>query len=705
MSTNPRSAPMLLLVSLIGTLCANVCFAESNEDFDPYAFATDAHQLRAAKALVEFFEIQTQPPEFEIRTGDAFVARRAAIRRQILDSIGLSPFPQRVPLDIHQSESLEHPWASVRKVHYQIWPGVYSEAFLYLPKVSSNKPCAVILSLTGHWPNGKAYADEQKRCLNFARLGYVVVAPDQNHYEDLPLGISHQTHMVWSNIRALDLIQTLDGVDANRVGACGGSGGGYQVQMLLAIDDRIKAATIMGFTCDYRETVFPHVASCTCLHFPNALAIANMPEVSAQGMPVPVQYLTMNDYTRNFAENAFPKIKELYSKNGYADHVECLHWPTEHIYDKPKREATYRWMGKWLDNGSGDVEEIETKTFPIPRLLGLNTQLPTSAKRIEDLSAIYLREHHYTTTDFPSKALWVKYRDEKSKALKHILGVDRTISPASTPEIASEEVSDQSGIRRQSFDLLVEANLRIPVTILRPDEGGPFKPLVLCSGQGRKNLLAATGPDSPTELAQSGYLVVVPDLRFFGEIDLDNLIGAKATSLLKFVPSYSQDDWLCNQDYSFHYHIDRAWQRNSILWGRPLTGMIVTDLQKILDHLQKRSDVDMGALQMIAASSKEDPEYSVPLALLFAAVLDQRVKQVDVDLGGKRFGERTLPAIPFILWHGDVLQWAACVADRKLILRNVSSRAGDSASLRQAFDVAGSSENLKLISSTEGMQK
>jgi hypothetical protein len=255
--------------------------AEPTASFDPYAFVTDPQQIQIAKMQVSLFEDLSRAPVAQMTTTDAFAARRESVRRQLLDSTGLNPRPATIPLDLQQSTRLDHPWCTLRKVRYQIWPGIYSEAFLYEPKSSGDTRKPAILSLTGHWPNGKANADEQIRCLNFARLGFVVLAPDQDHYEDLPIGISHQTHMIWSNVRALDLLTSLTNVDKDRIGACGGSGGGYQVQMLLALDHRLRAATIMGFTCDWRETIFPHVASCGCLHYPGAIAVANMPEISA----------------------------------------------------------------------------------------------------------------------------------------------------------------------------------------------------------------------------------------------------------------------------------------------------------------------------------------------------------------------------------------------------------------------------------------
>ena len=54
--------------------------------------------------------------------------------------------------------------------------------------------------------------------LNLARLGYVVLEPVQNHYEDLNIGIAYQTLMVWNNMRALDVLESLPEVDRSRIG-------------------------------------------------------------------------------------------------------------------------------------------------------------------------------------------------------------------------------------------------------------------------------------------------------------------------------------------------------------------------------------------------------------------------------------------------------------------------------------------------------
>ncbi len=84
------------------------------------------------------------------------------------------------------------------------------------------------------------------------------------------------------------------------------------------------------------------------------------------------------------------------------------------------------------------------------------------------------------------------------------------------------------------------------------------------------------------------------------------------------------------------------------------------------------------------------------VAVLFAAAVDPRVTSVDVDFAGCCFQNRNLPLVSCVLQHGDVLQWAALLADRKLTLRNVPPQAGNPQWLRTAFALMHNSDGLRL---------
>jgi hypothetical protein len=78
-------------------------------------------------------------------------------------------------------------------------------------------------------------------------------------------------------------------------------------------------------------------------------------------------------------------------------------------------------------------------------------------------------------------------------------------------------------------------------------------------------------------------------------------------------------------------------------------------------------------------------------------ILDQRVSAADLDFNGACYAKRNLALVPRVLLHGDVLQWAALTADRKLRLRNVPTEAGDPAWLDATFLGVGNAKGLERI--------
>jgi hypothetical protein len=111
-----------------------------------------------------------------------------------------------------------------------------------------------------------------------------------------------------------------------------------------------------------------------------------------------------------------------------------------------------------------------------------------------------------------------------------------------------------------------------------------------------------------------------------------------------------------------------------------------------VDGLGARPDADLARVALVARNSGD-----AALVALFAAALDERVAAVDADLAGCSFQKGNLPVVPGVLRHGDVLQWAALAAPRKLTLCGVPPEAGDPAWLTAAFRAAGGAANLRIV--------
>lgn len=655
--------PAALVIGLaVGLALAPAGAAEPSPDAGA---AGQSLQLDAPKLLTDYFEQMSRAKPLVVRAGDEWQAHRRQLREFVLQCAGLWPLPDRVPLNVHESESLDHPWCTVRRVYYQLWPGVYSSGLLFLPKQLPERPAPAMLCPHGHWENGNAHPEVQKRCLNFARLGYVTFSTTQNHYEDPAMGVSHQTLMVWNNIRGLDFLESLPDVDRTRIGVAGASGGGLQTQMLTAVDHRVKAATIVGLTCDFRQIMFPASTHCACNHFPNVMRRTDHPEISTLGLPAAVAYLTMNDWTRSFEADNFPTIQKLYAANGCGDRVFCKYFDTPHSYDQTKREYTYWWMDRWLRNQSVEnpAAEPETQTFPVETILKLSAKVPGD-KGFTEISRIYRAAHGYQKQELTSPAAGQAYRKRMIDSLRDLLGED-TILPRQAA-LAAGEARTEGDLIVQRVAYPSEAKLLVPTVLLGPAAGSGKLPVtIVLAGDGKEALLAQTGPESPRELAGRGNLVVLPDVRTYGELFST---GGQNTAAQR-----------------------QAWERNGIVWGRPVPGMAATDLRAVLDGLASRPEADLGRVTVLVRGSGD-----LSIAALFAMALDARITAADLDFAGACFDNRKLPLVSCVLQHGDVLQWAATVADRRLTLRGIPPEAGDVAWLQQAFAAAGNADALTI---------
>jgi hypothetical protein len=635
-------------------------------------YASDDTSFDMPSRLKTYFEDMSVAKPFVVRTGESWEAHRRELREFLLDCAGLQPLPERVPLDVRMSEPLDHPWCTVRRVSYQLWPGVYSTGLLFMPKQLQERPAPAVLCPHGHWANGNAHPTVQSRCLNLARLGYITFSSTQNHFEDLYVGVSHQTLMIWNNMRALDYLESLPEVDKERIGVAGASGGGLQTQMLVALDPRVKAATIVGLTCDFRQIMFPDSSHCICNHFPNVMQRTDHPEISALGLPCPVQYLTMNDWTRRFEADNFPAIRQLYTAHGVDDRVFCRYFDTEHDYDRPKREFTYWWLDRWL-RGSAAAEptpEPETATLPVETVAHLAVEQPND-KGFGEIAHLYRDTRTVAIPDVASVRDWESHRQKMTGILRELLGMTAVLPRRG--ESLSGEVKTRDGVVIEQIAFPSEGSIVVPAWVLRPERAAsqslPVE--IVLDACGKDALVQQTGDDSPWMRAQQGNLIVLPDLRTFGE--------SFSTGTKEFQAQAT------------------AWQRNSIVWGRPVAGMAVTDLQAVIDGIASHSygDVDVDAnvrhVKVVASGSGD-----LAIAGLFAMILDPRITDADLDFAHACYEKRNLSLVPRILLYGDIPRWAGLVADRQLQLRNVPPEAGELEPLKQIFDVLGKAANLEI---------
>ncbi|MCA9081688.1 MAG: acetylxylan esterase, partial [Planctomycetaceae bacterium] len=205
-----------------------------------------------------------------IKTREDWEAVQAQRRAELQEMLGLSPWPERTPLQPVVTGMIEHGDIVVEKVHFQSRPGLYVTGNLYRPAVVTEKLPAV-LYVCGHGrvaKDGVSYGNKvhyQHHGVWFARNGYVCLMIDTIQLGEIE-GLHHGTYRegmwwwanrgytpagveAWNGIRSLDYLQSREEVDPERLGVTGRSGGGAYSWWVAALDERIKCAVpVAGIT-------------------------------------------------------------------------------------------------------------------------------------------------------------------------------------------------------------------------------------------------------------------------------------------------------------------------------------------------------------------------------------------------------------------------------------------------------------------------
>jgi len=284
-------------------------------------------------------------------------ARAETIRREILRGADLDPLPARTPLNAVVTGKRTHEGYTVENVAFESLPGFYVFGNLYRP-AKGDGLFAGILCPHGHFraPNqvGRFRDDMQIRCATLARMGAVVFAWDMAGWgESGRFGVNHNhpkavALQLYSGIRAVDFLLSLDGVDPARIGVTGASGGGTQTFLLAAVDGRIAASVPVVMVSAH------FFGGCSCesgmpIH-KSARHETNNAEIAALAAPRSQLIISVGaDWTKNTPKVEFPYIRNVYALLGAGDRVENLHLGDEkHDFGPSKRAGLYRFLARHL---------------------------------------------------------------------------------------------------------------------------------------------------------------------------------------------------------------------------------------------------------------------------------------------------------------------------------------------------------------------
>ena len=337
--------------------------------------------------------------------------RRA--RSQLLDLLHYAP-PACEP-DAEVVERVEADGYVREKVLFNTTPELRIPAYVLIPK-GLTKPAPAIVALHDHggfYFSGKEkiveIGDENPSLTEFkrraysgksiaselARRGYVVIAIDMFYWgerrmlldndpadwRDRPAGIPAERVaafnrragqseplvgrtiyaagftwsgvMFWDDIRTVDYLACRPEVDPARIGCVGLSVGGLRSCHLAALDDRIKAAVVVGWMASYPAQLKDHIVHTIGFTklVPGLMRSLDYPDVAALAMPAALLVINGSRdalFDLEGVRSCFAKLAACYQKAEIAEKVRTRLYDTPHEFNAEMQAEAWDWLGKWL---------------------------------------------------------------------------------------------------------------------------------------------------------------------------------------------------------------------------------------------------------------------------------------------------------------------------------------------------------------------
>lgn len=419
------------------------------------------------------------------------------------------------------------PGYRIRKLRYEVLPGMWIPALLYEPEKLAGK-VPVSLAVNGHDGAGKAAPYKQIRCINQAKRGMLVLNIEWFGMGQLRTeGFSHarmnQLDLCGSSglapfylamKRGLDLLLAHENADPERVAVSGLSGGGWQTIFISALDTRVKLCNPVAGYSGFRTRIKYHKDLGDSEQTPCDLAaVADYTHLTAMLAPR-AALLTFNSkdqccFEAGYAlpplvEAAAPMYKLHGKEKSLRTHVNDD--PGTHNYEIDNRQAFYRMLGDHFFAGDKtfDAKEIpcgnEVKTRD-----ELAVELPTPNLDFNTLALKLSKDLPRNSTLPTSRAAAEKWQTEQRKKLREVL-------QAKDLSVKAEKVGteEKNGTTATYWKLKLGDSWTVPVVELT--RGAPKATAILVNDAGRR-----TDPVNAERLLTAGRRVLAVDPFYFGE--------------------------------------------------------------------------------------------------------------------------------------------------------------------------------------------
>jgi hypothetical protein len=485
-----------------------------NEPFS--GFVTTALKNEAAR-LFRLHQLPADPQEWQ--------ALRPRLRERIWQALSVRP-PHDPDLDYRETGSIAMEGYTVRNICYRSREDFYVTGNLYVP--DGKGPFPGVLSMHGHWPQGRLAERVQCRGHTLAKNGYVCLAVDafgsgerttahgefEYHGEMLGaslwnIGESLMGIQLVDNMRGIDLLTSLDFVRSDRIGATGASGGGNQTMWLAAMDERVTASVPVASVGTFESYVGG--SNCVCETLPGGLTFMEEAAVLALAAPNAVKICSClgeiyGAFSPKEMMRSFQEARKVFQGLGVDGNLSYQVFNHPHGYWPEIREAMLGWFDLHLRGIGLGAPKAESPFQCIPE-----EDLMVFPAGERDERAISIAEYcRRKGAGLRERAAEASPPDSKQKAIE-LAAILRT-GESLKKKALHEYPSRGDGWKR--FALETQCGRMIPLLLREPSASRTY--FLLAGTTGKQDL---TSTEMFREIWDSGAGVALIDLWGTGETE------------------------------------------------------------------------------------------------------------------------------------------------------------------------------------------
>lgn len=605
---------------MLGTLIAIVLSVTAAGAADDWAVLPGHSQLKDPQSMMTNY-LLGQIAEAEKRWREAYEKRTTVeqirqhqefLKQEFLRRIG--GLPERTPLNPQVVGRLERKGYLVEKILFESQPRHFVTAVLFLPDSAKYRPpYAAVLVPCGHSNEAKGYKNYAGFAALCATNGLAALVFDpidqgeRHQWRDpdgkftlwgtaghnmigvgsILLGRNTARFEIWDGIRAIDYLQSRPDIDPEKIGCSGISGGGTQTAYLMALDPRIKAAAPGCYICSlYGRLIRENGPQDAEQNIFGQLALGmDHADYCIMRAPAPTLLLTATRDYFNIEDAwlSFRMAKRVYGRFGYPERMDLAETDAEHGFTVQLREASVRFMLRWLLGR--DEAVFEPPDLDVPTVAELQCTPQGEVMLLEGARSVYdLNRDYAQELKTRRENLWKTTPQEKLlERVAEIAGV-RALRDLPPPQVTVCQTVSGEIYDLEKVIFRPEPGIELPALIFNPKGQEPKSGVVYIHEDGKA---ADAGKGGPIEkLVLQGKLVLAVDLRGLGE--------TQRTGQTYFRPQYHGPD---GQDFYLAYHL-----------GKSYVGMRAEDILVVArwlkeQHLPRNSPLELVAVGYLNSSA------------------------------------------------------------------------------------------------------